>query len=1049
MREHHRIRSALFATVAIVSAASPGAAWAQTRSFNVQAQPAATGVAELARQADAQILISAQDAAGKTTNAVLGEHTTEDALRILVSGTGLLVRLTGPNTYSVFDPPAQSALEQAAPDTKGVPDVLVVGRRNFSLNTGIERTRDDAQPFVVFDQEQIRRTGATSLEQFLSQQLTSNATQGTSEFGQNSAGGALLGRSRVDLRGLGQRETLILIDGRRQPGINNLSGDLEQPVITNIPLASIERIEVLSSSASGLYGVGATGGVINVVLRRDYEGGEITLNYADTTDIANADGRIDVTLGKAIEGGRTNLTFTGSYRRSDPLTRAERRDFIVGNTQFVLANDPNYLTTPPLGATPNIRTTNGANLVLKPRFGGASLGSNRTFVPIGFRGVAQDGVAGLVANAGQYNLDLANTAAGAGGLNEVIVGAELLSGTLAVRREMASWLRVYAEVFGSRSNQRSISGGSTGELLLGANNPNNPFTRAIRVTRPLFGYDEVTKQQTDQLRLVGGAIATLGDGWSAAVDVSYGKSWYTFAERERDLDERSVLRLSDGTYDPLVDTATPFAFDFIQAILPTQDNESDLRDIQLKIAGPLPITLPGGRPVVSLNLESSKQDYSEAFSVTNDATGAFIEYIPSRGEEIQSAYGEIRIPLIGDATNIPLIQELEITAAVRYERYKGRGSGEPTDASFRCFEAPDGFPAGEIDLSACNPDNIDFEEERVSNSNVSPNIAVRWKVIPDITLRASYATGYLPPRLNQLIRNTTSLAIAATDPERGNEPIGEPLFDFIPNNLFISGFAGGNADVENEKSKSLTAGFILTPRFIPGLRFSADYTRIRKRNNYADPGSLLFTQANFLLFLEKFPERVTRGPASDGFSVGPITSIDASIINIAGTRVEAIDFAADYGFKIAGGTLDISASATRTIESSTQIFPTDPEIDYVGVVPVGVGSGSIFANGAQKWRGVASVRWSNDSLSIGWRGRYLDSYFVDVERVVVPEQGAAKVPSQFYQDVFGSYTIGNGFSLRAGVNNLFDKEPPYVLAGYSTFGDPRLRNFYINLTTAF
>ena len=1056
MRNYNPFRSALYATVAAVATALPGAALAQTRTFTVQAQPAATGIAELGRQADTQILVSADDAAGKTTKAVLGTFTTEQAISLLLDGTGLLAQRTGPNAYSITAPPAGSPLSQLTSDDEGVPEILVVGRRNYSLNTGIKRTRDDAQPFVVFDQEQIRRTGSTSLEQFLSTQLTSNATQGTSELGANSGEGAargiLLGRSRVDLRGLGQRETLILIDGRRQPGLNNGSGELEQPVITNIPLASIERIEVLSSSASGLYGVGATGGVINVILRRNYQGGELTFKYNDTTDLKAPDRSVDLVLGTNIEGGRTNISFSGTIRGSDPLIFGEREDFILDGYRFGLANTPDAFPAPPLGTTPNIRSNNGGNLTLDPIFGGGSLGSNRTFVPVGFRGVRLDGVAGLVADAGQFNFDLADVGAsiGGGARNELVVGTSLMSGTLAVRREMTSWLRAYVEVFGSRSKARSISSGVSEQLLLGANNPNNPFQQAIRVTLPIYGYDEVRESKIEQLRLVGGAIAKLGGDWSAALDVAYGKSAYNLVQRDRFPDQRTVARLSNGTFNPLVDgSQAPFSFDFVRSTLPTQDYNSDLLDIQFKIAGPLPINLPGGRPVVSLNLERSKQNYSEAFSVSNDATGASISYIPDRGEEIQSAYGEIRIPLIGDATNIPLVQELEITAAARYERYKGRGSGSPTGASFICFLAPDGFPAGVVDISACDPDTLVFQEERLTNSHIDPNVAVRWKVIPDLTFRASYATGYLPPRLNQLIREPTDrLAIAATDPERGNERIGTPFFDFLPDNLFIPGFRGGNPDVDNEESKSLTAGVILTPRFIPGLRLSADYTRIRKKNNYALPTSLLFTPETFAVFLELFPERITRGPASDGFAVGPITSVDASIINIAGTTVEAIDFAADYGFPLAGGTLDIAASATRTLESSSQIFPTSPVIDYVGVIP-GFGTRAIFANGALKWRGTGSVNWSNERASIGWRGRYVDSYFLNLERVPVASQGSAKVRSQFEQDLFGSYRFDGDFTVRAGVNNLFNRRPPYFDTGYSRFGDPRLRNFYVNLSKAF
>lgn len=1045
MRDIHPFRSVLFATAAVVAAASPGAAWAQTRAFSVPSQPAGTGVAALARQADTQILISADDAAGKTTNTVRGNYTTEQAIERLLDGTGLVARRTGPDSYSVFDPPAGSALDKVAGDTEGQPEILVTARRNWSLNTGIKRTRDDSQPFVVFDQEQIKRTGATNLERFLADYLTSNATAGTGETAQENF---FLGESSVNLRGLGDRETLILVDGRRQPGLNNGSGDLEQTPLANIPLASIERIEVLASSAAGIYGVGATGGVINIILRRDYNGREITLNYADTTDFKAPDARIDLTLGQNVEGGRTNLSFSGSYRKSDPLTRAEREKFISGGQQFAFRNDPNFFNTPPLGRTPNIRSDSGT-LTLDEEYGGEQLRAGTTFVPVGFRGVALDGVAPLVANAGRYDFDFPNIAGNIpGGRNPVIYGAEQISGTLAVRREMNSWLRLYAEAAGSISKSTSLINVATESIFLDGDSPNNPFQEEIVVSVPQYGYDTKIQSKNSQLRLVGGAIVKLPGEWQGAIDVAYSRDWFDGDTREAGVTSKSLEGLTDGTLNPLRDIAlAPFVFERDQVLYPSLDAVSSVLDAQLKLAGPLPFRLPGGKPILSLNLARSHQKFGEVFTVDTDPTFANITYSPPRSETIYSAYGEIRAPLVGEANDISFVRQFEITVAARYERYTGVGS----DTRFECFFAPDGFPAGTVDIANCDPDTLDLPREKLTNGHFDPSISLRWQVVRDLTLRASYATGYLPPRLGQLIRVPTDFVVVrGTDPQRGGEQVGEDLGGGVG---FIDGFIGGNPDVDNEESKSLTAGAIVTPRFIPGLRVSADYTRIRKKNNFAQPIDLLNGpntvegQEAFETFLRLFPDRVTRGPASDGFAVGPITSIDASFINIAGTKVEVIDFAADYSRPLGGGTLDLTSSATLNLESSSQAFPDSESIDFSGVGPR-FGAGA-FGAGALKWRGVGSVRWSNDRLSIGWRGRYFDGYFLAADRTVFLDQGSARVRSQFYQDVFGSYRFDGGFNLRAGVNNLFNRKPPYVSGGYSGFGDPRLANFYLALSKAF
>ena len=113
---------------------------------------------------------------------------------------------------------------------------------------------------------------------------------------------------------------------------------------------------------------------------------------------------------------------------------------------------------------------------------------------------------------------------------------------------------------------------------------------------------------------------------------------------------------------------------------------------------------------------------------------------------------------------------------------------------------------------------------------------MRWSPIEDVTFRGSYTTGYLPPTLDQLTKLEGVLGVDARDPLRGGEPIGIPG----PFGNEIQGFYGGNPDVKPETSKTWSVGVILTPRFLSGLRFSADWTRITKNDNYFTPNGLLY-----------------------------------------------------------------------------------------------------------------------------------------------------------------------------------------------------------------
>lgn len=155
----------------------------------------------------------------------------------------------------------------------------------------------------------IERSGATTITELLSKVLPmSTSTNNSSYFTASS--------SQINLRGLGASQTLVLINGRRSAGTGNrgTSESTDQPNLNNIPLAAIERIEVLPTSAAAIYGSGAVGGVINVILRKDYAGTQVDLRYADTTDNKQPVSSINVVSGFALEEGRTHVMMTASKK---------------------------------------------------------------------------------------------------------------------------------------------------------------------------------------------------------------------------------------------------------------------------------------------------------------------------------------------------------------------------------------------------------------------------------------------------------------------------------------------------------------------------------------------------------------------------------------------------------------------------------------------------------------------------------------------------------------------------------------------------------------
>ncbi len=428
----------------------------EKRHFDIASGDLATALRAWTKATRRELIYRSADIERRVSAGVTGDMAPITALMALLEGTGLQVVTSDDGAIAV-----RPAVD-ADVGSNATPEILVQGKASWSLNTGIERTQDDSQPFIVMTREEIQRSGAPDLDTFLRNQLNVNTSPvvGQQATARPNTAGTPVGLSAINLRGLGLRDTLILVDGRRQPGINVGSGDIGQPSITGIPIAAIERIEVLASSASGIYGSGASGGVINIIMRRDFNGGELAMTYSDTTDFAQGEGRIDLTAGMPLEGGRTRVSVTGNYTKGDPLTYGSRYSLAERGLNTILANNPDYFEgpyqMPPTASRVNFKSSNGTPLVLKPEYGGDTLQSGIGSIPTGYRGVAADGIAPLLAGIGSYDLAQPDSATGTGTRAPLLYGTEQYRGALAVRREFNKVITGYAELGVSRSSATTV-----------------------------------------------------------------------------------------------------------------------------------------------------------------------------------------------------------------------------------------------------------------------------------------------------------------------------------------------------------------------------------------------------------------------------------------------------------------------------------------------------------------------------------------------------------------------------------------------------------------
>lgn len=1065
-----RKMSAILITAVLAALAQLPAVATERHQFNIGRKDAAAAIHDFGMQTGLQIVADSGPLRGKQFNAVLGEQTTEDALRLMLEGTGLTHRYVGEHSVALMpeelgtpadstgdararsdasssdttsapaasfrsrlrlaqanssSPTGEEGLAEAQSASAGkpkleevqvsVPEILVTGNR--SLNMDIRRSRDDVQPYVIYGREAIEQSGATSVDEFLRQRLP--MTTSATAFSQlNSVQGAL---SSVNLRGLGASQTLILVDGHRIAE-HYQQGSPSQSDLNGIPVSAIERIEVLPTTASGIYGGGATGGVVNVILKRNYTGFEVRAGYENTFDTDAATRRFDLSGGLSFNDGKTSLSVAGSYRDGDRLHTGDR-DFLRRARERFVANNPAVIlppAVPPLGATSNIRSVNGANLTLKQ--GSTPLNSSFTSVPAGYAGIAGDNGMALLANAGRYNLDLADSPQVGGGSHHSLMHDPTTRALmLTLRQEFHPRVKGFVEAAANESDTvfENSSFPTTVPVVVRSTAPNNPFEQDIQVVVPVGNANSLIGTHTKDRRLVGGVIVQLPWNWKADADYVWSKSEHSF-ETPGGLSAAGTAAIANGMLDVLRDTnAYPLAF-AAGDITPNgfqTPSETVLKDASLRFAGPVG-RLPGGTPTLSLSFQHRDQEYGDATQV--DHAFNLSIYFPSRSQSVDNVYAELKIPVVSELNRLRGVQELEVQLAGRYDEYTVRG------VTSQIFS-----PATPLVRSTA------------TSSSTNPTLGLRWKASQDLMFRASYGTGFLPPTVNQVLANPGLVTQTILDPLRGKSQTAVQVSQYI---------SGGNPNLKPERSISRSAGIVLTPRWVPDLRVSVDYSRIDKTDNVLSLA--LQTAVDNEAFL---PGRIQRGPKLPGDPAewaGPITFIDSTLANLSRGELEAYDVAADYRLEAGAlGAFDFFALGTWQPHFRTQVAPNAPMVENAGV----------SYSFPLKLRANAGVTWTRGAWSLGWTVRYLDSYLVDVPTATsyarnVLTQGSDTVPSQTYHDLFGSYRFDSGLlsgaEIQAGIQNVFNREPPFdarnssTFSYYSPFGDPRLASYRLALKWA-
>lgn len=1057
--------AALFSCSALLAAAAEA-----VRAFDVPAGDAAATLKQAAKQGGVEIVFPAATVSGVQTAPVKGDFTAREAINRMLAETDLVLvqdeksgvlsvqRLT-PDAKNDASRLAEAQTAREARIKDGVvqlDDFEVFGSK--SINLDLPRTRDDVQPYVVFSRDQIEQSNATNLDEFFRTRLPMH---NPGAGGNSPANIGYLNASSINLRGLGANQTLILVDGRRLPGQATAGGgaSVGQGDINGIPLSMIERVEILPSTASGIYGGGATGGVINIITRKDFSGVEATLSYTNTFDTDAATRRVDLNGSFSLQGGKTFLTFSAGYT-SGTMLLSQDRDIIPRSRALQLANNPAafYSPTviPPVSYTTNIRNSVAANLVLKPQFGGATLSSPYTHVPVGYAGASSDNGAGLIARAGTYNLDLPASHV-AGALSTILATPLVRSLALGARHKFGANVEAYVDGSWLRNTGRgSIVFVTPASFTLAANAPNNPFTTAVVVAYPITHLSYRNSQQNDNDRLAAGVVVRLPHDWILGADYSETRSRQILTQFSNILGDPDgtgplisyATALSTGAADVMKDLNV-FPLNYTPYLMPKPTMIRDFttlgQDGTLRAAGPV-WDLPAGPLNLAMSVNWRLEEQPAMILENAAVVPSGFTWYPRVSTNQGSAYLEARVPVFSDKSST-LLRALDFQASVRYDTYRSKLMSSNSGVA---VAGPDG------------PSPTTPYPYLVRNFESTSGMAgFKYSPTPDIALRASWGTGFLTPSLGQLTSPAVlPLNTTLIDPKRGNVPASTGV-------MMVG--VGGNPDLTPEYSKNLSAGVIFTPRFLPGFRLSVDYTQIRKRDEISS-----LNLQDHLNLEDTVPGLVTRAPLTPadqalGYTGGSITAMAGFIgFNIAKREVAAFDIQMDYEKEIGSfGRLRPYATATYQPTTARQLVPSAPFANESGY------------SSSLRWRGNGGLDWKRGRWSAAWNMQYYDPYYLYFVSTTAPQraatilnQGAAKIPSQVYHDLTVSYDFGyqsegwrryfNATRLTVGVQNVLNTMPPIgagtssswgfgggFMQGISPYGDPRLARYTLTLRKRF
>lgn len=952
-----------------------------------------------------------------------------------------------------------------AQDQAQVDEVVVTGsrivRKDYVANS----------PIVTVSQDDIQATGSVNIES-----LVNDLPQFTPAGNAASNSPNTAGQANVQLRGLGATRTLVLLNGRRVVP-SNASSVVD---LNLLPTPLISNIETITGGASSTYGSDAVAGVLNFLVNENFEGVQLDLQYGQSDRGDAASSAISLTVGGDIADGRGNAVLSLSYSERDSVMASARP----------LSSVAGFAGTSPLGSTvfdaANLPTAAAVAAAVPGAARGNTFGFNNNGTLFAYQGARDYLSPGGIFYEGfrmPGPLQQTDFAYNTGPQNYLIIPQTRYNMYGAANYEINSAVEVYADFMFSQYESGNLlaanpATGPTTGFRIPSTNPFIPAElRAVLDSRPnpagSFRLDKRfsgigPRQQTENYNVyqittgVRGDLLALGD-WTYDAYLSYGRvdngTTYTgYVSRsavQRLLDAADGgASLCAGGFNPFGDNApSASCVDYIRRVA-KNTTVTDQRVFEVNLQGGT-FELPAGEVRLALGGSYREQTYEltpdammmASFTLNGvkgpELAGAAAQPLAG-ADRVYEGYGEVLIPLLRD---LPFVRNLETNLGYRVSNYDSVGVVQSYKADAN-WEIVDGLRVrGGIQRAVrapsigelFGPQNLGFSAIGVP---VSSTGARQFSGDPcDIrgAYRAPGAAGAAAVR---------ALCLAQSVP-------AQVVDSFSFSNSQVPNLTGGNPDLQEETADAFTVGVSWQPRFsspwLSQLSGSIDYydigieqvvgtvtatEQLRRCFNQDGASNPTYDQKNF------FCQLFSRDPNS-----GQIINAFETNANLGMLETKGVDFQVDWRLNLADigapdwGSLAFNVTGSKLLEWRRQDLPGGAFTDRKGAIS------NAFGMTLPEWKFLSSVNWIYGPATLGVRWRYQG----EVENF---NNRAETIDAINYFDVNASWSVSERVSLRAGVNNLTDEDPPAYTPAISGNTDPSTydligRRYYVGLTAKF